>query len=96
MALFISRSRELRAATELNADPAKRNGHPTLFARLGQLLKQAPPPLTEVTIRYFSGEGKVTGTETLKFQKAQIRTLPDCEFPVTFRVPTENVGGDLT
>ena len=27
----------------VNADPSKRNGHPTLFARLDRLLKSAPP-----------------------------------------------------
>jgi hypothetical protein len=27
----------------VNSDPSKRNGHPTLFARLAQLLKETPP-----------------------------------------------------
>jgi hypothetical protein len=50
----------------VNADPSKPNGHPTLFARLDQLLKEAPPPLGEVTIRFVAGDGKVTGTQKIK------------------------------
>ena len=50
----------------VNADPSKRNGHPTLFARLDQLLKDAPPPLGEITIRFVAADGTVTGTQTIK------------------------------
>ncbi len=43
----------------VNSDPSKRNGHPTLFARLDQLLKEAPPRPTEVQVRFVSSDGKV-------------------------------------
>ncbi len=45
----------------VNSDPLKRNGHPTLFARLDQLLKDAPPPQpTEIQVQFVSPGGKVT------------------------------------
>ena len=44
----------------VNADPSKRNGHPTLFARLDQLLKETPPQPTEFQVQFVSPGGKVT------------------------------------
>ncbi len=41
----------------VNADPAKRNGHPTLFARLDQLLKDAPAMPDEIAVRFVSPDG---------------------------------------
>jgi hypothetical protein len=50
----------------VNADPSKRNGHPTLFARLDQLLNEAPKPPGEMTIKLVAGDGTVTGTGKIK------------------------------
>jgi hypothetical protein len=44
----------------VNADPSKRNGHPTLFARLDQLLKDVPPQPTEIQVQFVSPGGKIT------------------------------------
>ena len=46
----------------VNADPAKRNGHPTLFARLDQLLKDAPKAAPDIQVVFVSpGGGKRNG-----------------------------------
>jgi hypothetical protein len=44
----------------VTADPAKRNGHPTLFARLDQLLKDAPANPREIIVQFVSPDGTVT------------------------------------
>jgi len=45
----------------VNSDASKRNGHPTLFARLDQLLKDAPQHRTmEYQVRFVSADGTVT------------------------------------
>jgi hypothetical protein len=42
----------------VNSDPSKRNGHPTLFARLDQLLKEAAAPV-KIQIKFWSPDGTV-------------------------------------
>jgi hypothetical protein len=49
----------------VNANPLKRNGHPTLFARLDQLLRDAPAPL-EITVQFVAPNGTVTGSQKIK------------------------------
>lgn len=41
-------------------DPGKRNGHPTLFARLDQLLKDAPKMPQEIRVQFVAPDGTVT------------------------------------
>jgi hypothetical protein len=50
----------------VNADPMKRNGHPTLFARLDQLLKNAPPLPSAIQVQFVSPDGTVTPGPTFK------------------------------
>lgn len=41
----------------VNSDPAKRNGHPTLFARLDALLKEAPQTPEAIQVVFVSPDG---------------------------------------
>jgi len=50
----------------VNADPIKRNGHPTLFARLDQLLKDVPPIPETIQIVFVSSDGSRTDGPTFK------------------------------
>jgi hypothetical protein len=50
----------------VNADPAKRNGHPTLFARLDQLLKDAPQLPDAIKIVFVSPDGTRSDGPTFK------------------------------
>ena len=52
------------AHVTINADPAKRNGHPTLFSRLDKLLKEAKTPPT-FTLKFLDGERRVVSTKKL-------------------------------
>ena len=48
----------------INSDPEKRNGHPTLYRRLDQLLRDAPAPraqrLQSIQVRFVARDGTVT------------------------------------
>jgi hypothetical protein len=46
----------------VNAEPSKPNGHPTLFSRLDQLLKEVPPAAgpQEIQVQFVAPDGKIT------------------------------------
>lgn len=50
----------------VNADPSKRNGHPTLFARLDRLLKEAPPQPREWQVQFVARDGMITNGPKIK------------------------------
>jgi hypothetical protein len=54
----------------VNADPGKRNGHPTLFARLDQLLKDAPKTPDEVRVVFVSPGGAKAAGPVFKVQNS--------------------------
>jgi hypothetical protein len=54
----------------VNADPTKRNGHPTLFARLDALLKSAPEPRV-LQVQLVSPDGTVTEGPKFEIQSGR-------------------------
>ncbi len=52
----------------VNSDPVKRNGHPTLFAKLEQVLAQAPKGPEEIQVQFVSPDGRSTPGPTIKLR----------------------------
>lgn len=54
----------------VNAAPSKRNGHPTLFARLDQLLRDVPKTPDEVQVVFVGPNGKKSAGPVIKLQNS--------------------------
>jgi hypothetical protein len=52
----------------VNADAAMRNGHPTLFARLDQLLKDTPKMPEEIAVEFVSPDGTTSEGPRVKLR----------------------------
>ncbi len=52
----------------VNADPTKRNGHPTLFSRLDQLLNLAPQRPDQINVKFVAPDGTDTSGPTFKLR----------------------------